>query len=123
MENTQQQVPAWLVRSVAGLNIFVMFVVLLIPFVNLFLGLQVLAGFIATAGIQRRALKLLAAILASVPVGLLATWGLFVAWTGIDADRAFETAGLIYLFITGPAFAGLAGAGVVFWPARTEPSL
>lgn len=120
MENAKQEVPAWLVRSVAGLNIFVMLVMLLVPFLNLFLGLQVLGGFIATAAVQKRALKLLAAILASVPVGFLVTWGLFVACTGQDAGRAFETVGLIYMFITGPAIAGLAGALVVYWPARQE---
>ena len=116
MENTQPEVPAWLVRSVAGLNIFVMSVMLLIPFVNLFLGIKILAGFVATAGVQKRAMKLLAAILASVPAGVLLTWGLFMAWTGQGAGEAFDTAGLIYLFVTGPALAGLAGAAVVFWP-------
>jgi hypothetical protein len=118
MENTQNEVPAWLVRSVAGLNIFVMFVVLLVPFINFFIGLKVLAGFVATAGIQRRILKLLAAILASVPIGFVVTWKLFSAYIGMDAGRTFETAWLLYLFVTGPAFAGLAGVAVVYWPAR-----
>lgn len=119
MENTQRQIPARLAFFAKAVNVIAMFLVLLVPIANLFIGLKVLAGFLTAAIVQKRVLKLFVAVLASVPVGLVLTLGALMLWTGQGAGEAFDTAVLVYMFVTGPAWAGLAAALVVFWPTET----
>lgn len=115
MENTQPTIKV----STGTLHALTLFtwapvvLILLVPFVNFVAGLYTLAGMVPAAIQQRRGRKLLAAILASIPTGTGLT--MLGAWL-MGAVDPVDSGLTVYLFITGPAFAGLAGVMVVSRP-------
>lgn len=117
MENTQPTIKVS-TGTIHALTLFTwapVVLILLVPFVNFVAGLYALAGMVPAAIQQRRGKKLLAAILASIPVGLTLT---VLGATYRGAVDPIDSGLMFYLFISGPAFAGLAGALVVSWPQK-----
>jgi hypothetical protein len=119
MEKTEQQptieLAAGTVRALTLLTWMPVILMLLIPFANFFIGLTVLVDLVPAAILRRRGKRLFASILASIPAGVVLT--ILGAWL-YGARDPFDAGGLIYMFVTGPAIAGLAGALVVSWPEK-----
>lgn len=118
MENTDtHKCTARLARSASISGIVTTTLLLLIPVANLLIGATVLAQLIATAIAQSRFIRLLGALALSVLAGFLISVGITKM---LDAREILISAITLYCFVVGPAAAGLAGALVVFWPARSE---
>lgn len=119
MENAQAQtmVPASTIRALNIFNIIVMGLMMLIPIINLLLGTKILTALIGDAVLKGRFLRLLTALLVSVPVGL------FVSWAGVavfDSWRNWAAAVALYAFVVGPAAAAVVGQVSLIWPAGNE---
>ncbi len=89
--------------------------ILSVPIVNFLVGLKALPHFVEAAIMAKRGKILALALLLSAPVGL----GLTVAGLAIRGVDDLMISGLtLWIFVTGPAIAGIAAALVLIWPAQ-----